>query len=155
MKIVYESNAGHTEQYANMLAEKLNLESIPLKKYKIDTEPIIFLGWIFASNIQGYKKVRNKANIKCTIAVGMTPPDKQDVSEIAKINNVYGEFFYLQGGVDYTKLKGIKKFMLKMVAESVIKENKPEDKELIDIFLNGGNNVKEENLSEIIECLNN
>lgn len=33
--------------------------------------------------------------------------------------------------------------MLKMVAESVIKENKPENKELIDIFLNGGNCVKE------------
>lgn len=44
MKIVYESNTGHTEKYANMLAEKLNLESIPLKQYKIDSEPIIFLG---------------------------------------------------------------------------------------------------------------
>lgn len=134
---------------------KLNLESIPLKQYKIDSEPIIFPGWIFANNIQGYKKVRDKANIKCTIAVGMTPPAKQNNSEIIKINNVYGEFFYLQGGVDYTKLKGIKRFMLKMVAESVIKENKPEDKELIDIFLNGGNNVKEENLSEIIAYLTN
>ena len=43
--------------------------------------------------------------------------------------------------------------MLKMVAESVIKENKPENKELIDIFLNGKNCVKEENLSEILEYL--
>lgn len=83
----------------------------------------------------------------------MTPTAKQNNSEIIKINNVNEKFFYLQGGVDYTKLKGIKKFMLKMVAESVIKENKPEDKELIDIFLNGGNCVKEENLSEIVEFL--
>ena len=153
MKIVYESNTGHTEKYANMLAKKLNLESIPLKQYKIDSEPIMFLGWIFANNIQGYKKVKDKANIKCTIAVGMTPTAKQNNSEIIKINNVNEKFFYLQGGVDYTKLKGIKKFMLKMVAESVIKENKPEDKELIDIFLNGGNCVKEENLSKILEYL--
>lgn len=153
MKIVYESNSGHTEKYANMLAQKLNLKSIPLKKYKIDSEPIIFLGWIFANNIQGYKKVKDKANIKCTIAVGMTPTAKQNNGEIVKINNINEEFFYLQGGVDYTKLKGIKKFMLKMVAESVIKENKPEDKELIDIFLNGGNCVKEENLSKILEYL--
>ena len=153
MKIIYESNAGHTEKYANMLAEKLNLESIPLKQYKIDSEPIIFLGWIFANNIQGYKKVREKAKIKCTIAVGMTPTAKHNNNEIIKINNINEKFFYLQGGVDYTKLKGIKKFMLKMVVESVIKENKPEDKELIDIFLNGGNCVKEENLSEIVEYL--
>lgn len=153
MKIVYESNSGHTEKYANMLAQKLNLTSIPLKKYKIDSEPIIFLGWLFANNIQGYKKVKDKVNIKCTIAVGMTPTAKQNNSEIIKINNINEKFFYLQGGVDYTKLKGIKKFMLKMVAESVIKENKPEDKELIDIFLNGGNCVKEENLSKIVEYL--
>ena len=153
MKIVYESNSGHTEKYANMLAQKLNLTSIPLKKYKIDSEPIIFLGWLFANNIQGYKKVKDKVNIKCTIAVGMTPNAKQNNSEIIKINNINEKFFYLQGGVDYTKLKGIKKFMLKMVAESVIKENKPEDKELIDIFLNGGNCVKEENLSKIVEYL--
>ena len=64
MKIVYESNTGHTEKYANMLAKKLNLTSIPLKQYKIDSEPIIFLGWLFANNIQGYKKVKDKANIK-------------------------------------------------------------------------------------------
>ena len=52
-------------------------------------------------------------------------------------------------------LKGIKKIMLKMVAKSVIKENRPEDKELIDIFINGGNFVKEENLSEIVEFYKN
>ena len=60
MKIVYESNSGHTEKYANMLAEKLNLESIPLKQYKIDSEPIIFLGWIFARWSRLYKTKRNK-----------------------------------------------------------------------------------------------
>ena len=114
MKIVYESNSGHTEKYANMLAQKLNLKSIPLKQYKIDNEPIIFLGWLFANNIQGYKKVKDKANIKCTIAVGMTPTAKQNNSEIIKINNVNEKFFYLQGGVDYTKLKGIKKFKNKV-----------------------------------------
>ena len=153
MKIVYESNTGHTENYANMLAEKLNLECIPLKQYKIDNEPIIFLGWIFANNIQGYKKISGKTNIKCTIAVGMTQADRQNISEIVKINNVSEKFFYLQGGLDYTRLKGIKKIMLKMVAKSVIKENRPEDKELIDIFINGGNFVKEENLSEIVEFI--
>ena len=75
--------------------------------------------------------MRNKANIKCTIAVGMTPPAKQNNSEIIKINNIYGEFCYLQGGVDYTKLKGIHKFMMKIVSELLIKENKPENKEKI------------------------
>ena len=81
----------------------------------------------------------------------MTQADRQNISEIVKINNVSEKFFYLQGGLDYTRLKGIKKIMLKMVAKSVIKEKRPEDKKLIDIFINGGNFVKEENLSEIVE----
>lgn len=107
MKIVYESNAAHTEQYANILASKLNIECISLK----------------------------------------------NTSELKQINNIGELFFYLQGGVDYSKLKGIKKFMFKMVTDSVIKENKPEDKELIDVLKNGGNLVKEENLSEVLKFL--
>ena len=70
-------------------------------------------------------------------------------------NCQYLKKLYTNNVLSDTILKGIKKFMMKMVAESVIKENKPEDKELIDIFLNGGNNVKEENLSEIIAYLTN
>lgn len=85
----------------------------------------------------------------------MTQADRQNISEIVKINNVSEKFFYLQGGLDYTRLKGIKKIMLKMVAKSVIKEKRPEDKKLIDIFINGGNFVKEENLSEIVEFYKN
>ena len=85
----------------------------------------------------------------------MTQADRQNIIEIVKINNVSEKFFYLQGGLDYTRLKGIKKIMLNMVAKSVIKENRPEDKKLIDIFINGGNFVKEENLSEIVEFYKN
>ena len=85
----------------------------------------------------------------------MTQADRQNISEIVKINNVSEKFFYLQGGLDYTRLKGIKKIMLKMVTKSVIKENRPEDKKLIDIFINGGNFVREENLSEIVEFYKN
>lgn len=85
----------------------------------------------------------------------MTQADRQNIIEIVKINNVSEKFFYLQGGLDYTRLKGIKKIMLKMVVKSVIKENRPEDKKLIDIFINGGNFVKEENLSEIVEFYKN
>lgn len=85
----------------------------------------------------------------------MTQADRQNIIEIVKINNVSEKIFYLQGGLDYTRLKGIKKIMLKMVAKSVIKENRPEDKKLIDIFINGGNFVKEENLSEIVEFYKN
>lgn len=152
MKIVYESNAGHTKEYADMLSNELKIESISLKEYKITDEPIIFMGWIFGSNICGFDKVRN-CNLECVVAVGMNFESKENTEKIINTNNIDKKFFYLQGGLDYNKLKGIKKLMLKMVSNSVIKENKPEDKDIIEIFKNGKNCVKKDNLNDIINYI--
>lgn len=43
--------------------------------------------------------------------------------------------------------------MLKFVSKQVIKENKPENKELIDIFENGKNCVTENNLKDVYKFL--
>ncbi len=154
MKIVYESNAGHTEEYAKMLSSKLRLDCISLKEYKKDNEQIIFLGWVYANNIQGYKKIKDSSNILCTIAVGMNPKSDKNTNLLIETNNVKEKFFYLQGGVDYKRLKGIKRMMFKVVTESVIKENKPEDKELIEILQKGNDCIKEENLNDILAFIN-
>lgn len=154
MKIIYESNAGHTEEYAKMLANKLKLECISLKEYKKDDEQIIFLGWVYANNIQGYKQVKDSSNILCTIAVGMNFESDKNTNLLIETNNIKEKFFYLQGGVDYKRLKGIKKIMFKLVAESVIKENKPEDRELIEILQKENDCIKEENLNDILAFIN-
>lgn len=154
MKIVYESNAGHTEQYANMLAKKLNIECVSTKQYKKDSDSIIYMGWVFGNNIVGYNKLADINKI-CTIAVGMSYESKTNSDSIISTNNIKEKFFYLQGGLDYNKLKGIKKMMLKMVAKSTIKANKEEDKEIIEVFKNGGNFIKEDNLKDIVKYINN
>lgn len=149
MKVVYCSNSGHTQRYAEMLSKKLGLECISIKNYKPDDEKIIFLGWIFGSMVMGYNKL-NKDNIICTAGVGMSFESKENTQNIIKVNNITGKFFYLQGGVDYTKLKGIKKLMLKMVGKSTIKKNREEDKQIIEVFKNGKDFVNESNLTQII-----
>lgn len=149
MKIVYESNAGHTKRYADMLSNELKIESISLKEYKITDEPIIFMGWVFGDNICGFDKVRN-CNLECVVAVGMSFESKENTEKIISKNNINKQFFYLQGGVDVSKLKGIKKMMLKMVGNSVVRTNKPEDKGIIDMFVNGKDCVKKEKLDEIM-----
>lgn len=151
MKIVFDSNTGHTEEYAKMLAEKLNMQCINIKKYKKDKESIIYLGWVFASNIQGYKKIKKVSKIECLIAVGMNPVTDKNIKQLKEVNNIEEKFFYLQGGVDYSKLKGIKKMMFKMVTDSVINENKPEDKDIIEVLKSGKSLVEEKNLEEIIK----
>lgn len=155
-KIVYCSNTGHTKRYAELLGNKLNIEVIPVKEIKkisIEDE-IIYMGWVFADNISKLKKIR-KYNVIATIAVGMSKESIKNTQKLIELNKINTSFFYLQGGVDYTKLKGIKKKMLQMVGEQKIKENKKEDQEEIEIFKNGGNFVKEENLKEIVNYIKN
>lgn len=63
--IVYKSNTGHTEQYAHLLSDKLNIPCYSLReanrKLKKD-DGIIYLGWLFAGKVKGLKKASK--NIK-------------------------------------------------------------------------------------------
>lgn len=158
MKIIYCSNTGFTKQYTIMLANKLGIESIDvkdIKKYDIKDEEIIFLGWIFAGIIMGLNKVR-QYKLKCVISVGILRLTDEYKNELIKSNNIERDksFFYIQGGIDYKELKGIKKILLKAVASNIIKENKKENEGIINILKNGGSLVKEENLNDIIEYIN-
>lgn len=63
--IVYTSNTGHIAQYAKLLGEKTGLLvyelSTALKKLEKGTS-VIYLGWLFANSVKGYKKaVKNTA----------------------------------------------------------------------------------------------
>lgn len=72
--IVYTSNSGFTAQYAEMLGAKL---SLPV--YKLADAPnhiakgadIIYLGWLMAGVVKGYKKATKLYQIKAVCSVGM------------------------------------------------------------------------------------
>ena len=60
--IIYESNTGFTEKYAQMLSKKLNLPSCPAGKMKKTFSPgieVIYMGWICDKRIRGLEKLRN------------------------------------------------------------------------------------------------
>ena len=57
--IVYTSNTGTTKEYAKLLSDKLSLPYYSLDEIKNKVKPggkIIYLGWIMASGVKGYKK---------------------------------------------------------------------------------------------------
>jgi len=152
-KIVYCSNTGHTEKYAKMLGEKLNIEVLSfsdVKSISKDTE-IIFMSWVFGNNVVDLQKAIERFKIISVIAVGMNSNNEKTVNSLKESNKITLPFYYLQGGVDYNKLKGIKKIIIKMVGKMVAKENKEEDKETIEIFKNGGNFISEDKLDDIIK----
>lgn len=71
--IVYESKAGHTKRYAEMLSDKINAKVMSLKEAKKElkrNDEIVFLGWVCATKIKGLKKAK-RYNIKCVGAVGI------------------------------------------------------------------------------------
>lgn len=59
----------------------------------------------------------------------------------------------MQGGLDYKKLKGIKRKILQLVSNAIEKDNKPENQEMIKIFKNGANFVSEKNLEPMMKFL--
>ena len=81
------------------------------------------------------------------------PPDENYVKSLKEANKLQENLFYLHGGLDYTKLKGIKRKVLQLVGTAMEKENKPENQEMIKIFKNGADFVSEKNLEPMIEFL--
>ena len=58
--IVYTSNTGTTKEYAKLLSDKLSLPYYSLDEIEYKVKPgskIIYLGWIMASGVKGYRKI--------------------------------------------------------------------------------------------------
>ncbi len=151
--IIYESNTGFTERYAKILSDKTGVPAYALadaKKQVAKGEEVVFLGWVFANKIQGFDKARKLWNVAAAGAVGMNPRSEENTKIVREANKAECPLFYMWGGLDNSKLKGINKMMLGIVRDSLIKENKPEYADAIKVFKEGGDFVSEEYLEELI-----
>lgn len=160
MLIVYESKTGFTKKYAQMLASKTGLKAIHLPKLTKEeqNQKIIFLGWIKAGRIQGLSKIK-KENLIAVCASGTAQSAEPSEEALKKNNKVEGvPFFYLIGGcLPINELKGTNKFLMRMFVKMLkLKKDKTQSIiEGINRIENGFNGVKEENLTPLINFLNN
>ena len=158
--IVYTSNTGHTAEYSKMLAAKIGLPVYSLneaaKKLQKGTE-IIYLGWLFANNIKGYKKATKKYKISAICAVGLCDTGTA-VAEVRKANSISEEtpLFTMQGGMDKTKLRGINKFMINMLTKGLSskKERTENDERMLELLTHDKNYVSEENITAFMKWFN-
>ncbi|MBR4953143.1 MAG: hypothetical protein IKZ30_01365 [Oscillospiraceae bacterium] len=159
--IVYTSNTGHTEKYARILAEKTGLPVYSLEKAQKtipSAEKIIYLGWVCASKIKGYDKAVKLYDIAAVCGVCMGATGSQ-LSEIRRINSVKEHIpvFTMRGGVDYKKLRGINKMILKAVTKGAANnltsntERTEEERIMLELMVHGGNCVSEEALNDLLE----
>ena len=158
--VVYTTNTGFSKEYALMLGNELNLPVYELEKalkeIKKDTE-ISYLGWVMADNIVGYKKVATYFKVSVLCAVGLS----SNKDRIAKANIIDNntELFVLKGGLNLNRLKGFKKFLMKIISKSMIKDLEIkqnldlEDKKLLAILKGEESGVSKNNLSEAISYI--
>ena len=155
--IVYTSNTGHTAKYAKMLGEKTGLPVYALseaaKQLSNGTE-IIYLGWLFANNIKGYKKAAKQYKISAICAVGLCDTGTA-IAEVRKVNAISEEtlLFTMQGGMDKTRLRGINKFMINMLTKGLSSQKERSEKEerMLYLLTHDQNYVSEENITAFME----
>lgn len=154
--IVYTSNTGHTARYAEILSTKTGLPFYTIEEAKGQLKkhtPVIFMGWLFASRVKGYKKAAKRYDICAVCGVGLCPTGQllQEVRTAAKIPDAI-PLFTVQGGMDYPKLKGIHKFMIDILVKNLKKKNSsdPGEKAMLALVEHGGNFVNKKNLADVI-----
>ncbi|HJJ47098.1 MAG TPA: hypothetical protein O0X32_02465 [Methanocorpusculum sp.] len=159
--IIYESNAGHTKKYAEMLSEEVGIIAVPLieaiRTIATGTN-IFFMGWICGGKISGLQLAQQRFSLAAIAAVGIVFPSLEVVDKLIVQNSLddgpnilEGPFFYLQGGVEPKKLGWIKRKILKMTANNIRRED-PESKrewELIDALTIGADYVAKKISSQL------
>lgn len=133
--IIYGSQYGSTQRYANCLSEITGIEAVDYKEAKNinDYDKIIYLGALYAGGVTGLKKTVSKIDPNqelVIITVGLADPTDSD--NIKSIRNsiktqIPSEFydeskiFHLRGAIDYTQLGLKHKVMMSLLHSKVSK----------------------------------
>ena len=158
--IVYTSNTGTTAQYARMLEERTGWKAYSLDEAWSALEegtPVLYLGWLMASQVKGLKKAQKRFKIcaVCGVCMGRTG---SQLAEVRKANALPAELpvFTMQGGFDMKRLHGVYKFMMTIMGKTMGKRLSqkpnlsPEERDMLQLLKEGGSYVSEVNLSGLL-----
>ena len=158
--IVYTSNTGYTAEYARLLGERTGLPVYSLAEAERKLAAgnrVIYLGWLMAGKVQGYKKAVKRYKVQAVCGVGMGGNGSQ-LQEVRKANAISEKtpLFTLQGGFDIQKLSGVYKLMMTIMIKTAGKglaekqDRTPEEDVMLDMLTQGGSRVSAENLAEVL-----
>ena len=159
--IIYTTNTGSTEQYAKLLAQKTGLPAYSFaeeKKQILAGAEVVYLGWIMAGSVKGYAAAAKRYRVcaVCGVGMGQTGTQTDSVRKKSAIPaNI--PLFTLQGNFDVKKLHGIYRPMMEImvttVGKSLVKkkDRTPEENDMLDMMFHGGERVKVENLSAVLD----
>lgn len=162
--IIYTTNTGSTESYAKLLAQKTGLPAYSLaeaKKRVLAGAEVIYLGWIMAGSVKDYAEAAKRYQVRAVCCVGMGQAGTQTDSVRKKSAIPAGiPLFTLQGNFDVKKLHGVYRLMMEIMVKTAGKglaeksDRTPEEDDMLDMMLHGGERVKAENLSAVLDWYN-
>lgn len=163
--IIYTSNTGYTAECAQLLGKKLGLRVFSLEEAQKElakNSEIIYLGWLMAGVVKGYKKACGKFIVRAVCGVGMGAPGSQ-IDEIRKMNALPDAVpaFCLRGGFDMKKLSGVYKFMMSFMVGHFEKtlggkpDRTPDEDAIVDMIRNGASYVSGKDLDPVVEWYKN
>ena len=159
--IIYTTNTGSTGSYAKLLAQKTGLPAYSLaeaKKQVFAGAEVIYLGWIMAGSVKGYAEAAKRYRVRAVCAVGMGQTGTQTDS-VRKKSGIPADIplFTLQGNFNVKKLHGIYRPMMEIMVKTAGKglaeksDRTPEEDDMLDMMRCGGERVKKENLSAVLD----
>lgn len=142
--VIYNSQTGFTKRYAEWIAQAAGCECVEFKegtkKNLFDYDAIIFGGWCMAGNVTKLTWLKkqmpalSEAGKKLIVfAVGATPAEAQEVEVamdrvLTETEKSMAKIFYCPGGLNYEKMNGPSRFMMKMMVKT-LKANKNSSKD--------------------------
>lgn len=156
--IVYTSNTGFTERYARMLSAHTDIPVFNVSRAKLELPKgsrVIYLGWLFAGKVKGYKKISRRYKVAAVLGVGLGDSGAQTdaVRRNEKIPDDVA-VFTPQGGMYFDKLKGVNRFMIKMLCRMLRGKKRTADEDkMLALIEQGGDYVTEQGLVDVYEYL--
>ena len=161
--VLYKSKYGNTDQYASWIAEELNWEIRDFSKFKKSEiknyQNIIFGSGVYMGKMNKLKKALNWFEDKPIIFYACAGNNnvEKDIEHIKKTNFTdqqlaFHKFFYLPGGVDFTKIKGVFKMMLNVFRKIMEKkkDKTADEKAILEGFTNPTNFVDKKHIESIV-----
>lgn len=161
--VLYKSRYGHSSLYAKWIAEELDFELKELSSFKKkeinEYQTIIFGSGVYMNRLNAIKYVLKMFQTKPIIIFACAGNDnvQSEIDHIVQSNFskqeiTFHTFFYLPGGVDFTKVKGFHKIavnaFLKLMRH---KKNKThEEQAIVDSFSNSTYLVDRRHITSLI-----
>ncbi len=159
--IVYTTNTGSTQRYAQLLSQATGLPAYSLAQARAQVPggaAIIYMGWITASTVKGYAAATRRYRVCAVCAVGMGQTGTQ-TDVVRKKNRIPAStpLFTLQGNFDVKRLHGAYRLMMDIMVKTAgkglaAKQNRtPEEDDMLDMMLHGGERVRPQNLQALLD----